>query len=216
MISSGRKGSRSGFDRVPSAAWNHFDRIGRGGYALLGALANHADKAGKCYPGLKRLAAMVYCSPRHVRRLLRILESCQLIRVFPRAGRSSVYQLSWGSDFPVRSDDSVRTREQPVKSGRPDKGEVETRLPMSAKPDLLEPDLPNAVEEEALRRAKQHAFAIVRERTPESIGSEDMPDLLRGIEDADEIDCVRWVLGHYLDDAAVSAFEQREEIRNAQ
>lgn len=144
------KGPRRGFDRVPSKAWDHFHEIGPWAYATLAALANHADGHGECYPSTRRLAKMLGCSRRQIRRCLRRLEGCGLVTIMRRSSKCSVYHLAGLTpDQSVRPHDqtpdhSVRPLDQSPRTSQsspPDSTVLPPRTSQSPKLNLSEPDL---------------------------------------------------------------------------
>jgi hypothetical protein len=83
---------------VQAITWAYQQDLPMGAKAVLVALANHADGDGVCYPGQVRLADMVGCSERALRRYLQALEGADLIERTPRRRRdgsrtSDQYQL---------------------------------------------------------------------------------------------------------------------------
>lgn len=63
-------------------------------YAVLVALAEHADSEGVCWPGLDRLAAITGWSRSTVRRSVEALERAGLIDVGRESGTASRYQIT--------------------------------------------------------------------------------------------------------------------------
>lgn len=69
-------------------------RVTRGpAFAVLAYLADRADRRGRCWPSIPRIAAETGYSDRTVRRALRALEAIGEIAVEPRPGRSSIVSL---------------------------------------------------------------------------------------------------------------------------
>jgi hypothetical protein len=75
--------------KVMSAVWEGSKQEG-GGLLTLLAIADHADDDGYAYPGVDRLAGRARVTSRHVRRLLRILESSGELVIQPGAGPRGV------------------------------------------------------------------------------------------------------------------------------
>lgn len=64
---------------VQAITWAYQQHLPMGCKATLVALANHADGDGVCYPGQVRLAQMIGCSERALRRYLQALEGAGMI-----------------------------------------------------------------------------------------------------------------------------------------
>ena len=83
-----------GYARVPNSAIDSMAKVGANLMGVLLAIARHADRNGRAYPSVDRLAAITGLSPRAVQRQLgQLVESGILIRN-PRGGRSTAYQFS--------------------------------------------------------------------------------------------------------------------------
>lgn len=57
------------------------------------AVADHLNKAGKCWPGIDKLALLTQLNRRTVQRSLRKMEKLNAIKTFPSHRRSSTYEI---------------------------------------------------------------------------------------------------------------------------
>ena len=88
----------AGWFRVWNAAIGRLAEIGPLAFAVYCILAKHADRAGRCYPSIPRIASLVGVGERGVRKAIRKLASAGLVEVIARCdeeGRrsSNIYHL---------------------------------------------------------------------------------------------------------------------------
>jgi len=84
------------WDRLPTRAMDPeiLRAIGVTGYAVLGVLAHHADREGRCWPGIERIMMILSIrSDRTVHGALNRLEAAGLILRRRRTGKPTEYRL---------------------------------------------------------------------------------------------------------------------------
>lgn len=83
------------YGRVPSEALLNLD-LSLNELRILGLYAAHADKSGRCWPGLRRIAKMASLSPRGALKIYRRLEKMGYLRQIGRMPTSNDPNHAWG------------------------------------------------------------------------------------------------------------------------
>ena len=117
--------------------------------AVLGAISEHADLNGACWPGVELLASKLSITGRSVMRAVKNLERLGYLEV-DRSKRSNHYRIASTGDKEVTSED-----EQQVTNPSPIRDTAVTSQVTSLSPHTCQPCHPNSVQELSLKNSVQ-------------------------------------------------------------
>lgn len=128
---------------MPDSVTEQIASIGVIAYAVYGVLSSHADKDGRCWPSVSRMATMIGVSPRTVRRHIGTLRESGFIEVECRerttGNLTNVYTLIAPQLPPDTTDSTPVTRDTPTDSSDREGMSPETTTPCHQCPTEQEP-----------------------------------------------------------------------------
>ena len=83
----------AGWFRIPNGFISDAARLGPHTFAVFGVLSYHANRTGKAWPSVARIASLSGVSPRMTQYALRKLEKAGWITPVRKTGRTTEYQM---------------------------------------------------------------------------------------------------------------------------